>query len=202
MQSAAGLIAEGRLQEAATSLEQAASLHAQENRSYDEARCLQLAATLHRSAGDPQMAKCLTDRAAEIAFSDQPLAVSIASEQAETAFATDNHQAAVEAWSRALEQAHNAGLNPDGLSAMLRRRALSLIALGKTNDASDDFGEAYRLLEASRGKGTALFVIIEQANAFRQYGYLAEAEQIVSAWKSILGSDPENNHLQAELFIL
>src|SRR5207248_10897458 len=51
MQSALALIPQGSWPEAAAALEEAAMLHAQASRSYDQARCLQLAATLRRSAG-------------------------------------------------------------------------------------------------------------------------------------------------------
>ena len=104
MQSAVALIPQGGWQEAAAALEKAAGLHAQAGRAYDEARCLQLAATLRRSAGEPEKARSLVEQAATVAPTDQPLAVSISAERAETAFAEGRFQEAVSAWTTALDE--------------------------------------------------------------------------------------------------
>ena len=84
MQSAVSLITQGSWQEAASVLEKAARLHAQAGRSYDEARCFQLAATLHRAAGETEKGRGLIKDASQIAQSDDVLSVSIAAERAET----------------------------------------------------------------------------------------------------------------------
>ncbi|HZD49526.1 MAG TPA: hypothetical protein VE178_12360, partial [Silvibacterium sp.] len=78
MQTANSLIPQGKWPEAAEALEEAAWLHAEAGRSYDQSRCLQLAATLRRSSGHLEQARSLIERAADPAHEDQPLAISIA----------------------------------------------------------------------------------------------------------------------------
>lgn len=193
MQSAHQLIAQGEWEQAAVALEEAAALHRAAGRPYDEARCLQLAATLRRSAGDPQRARLLAERAAAVAPADQPLAVSIAAEQAETAFAEGRHQDSVAAWTRAIELARQAAEKPGGLSAMLRRRAAAYLAMRQIEPASRDFDEAYRLLP----KELAGFVRAEQAGLLAQYGYVQEAEHALEGIEA-----DSNPHLRAEMLVM
>jgi tetratricopeptide (TPR) repeat protein len=192
MDSAQRLIVQGEWVQAAGALERAAALHKEAGRAYDEARCLQLAATLRRSAGEPERARLLADRAAAVAPQDQPLAVSIAAEQAETAFVTGNYGDAIAASSHAIATARTAGLKPEGLSALLRRRAAAWINVGAIEAAEQDFDEACGLLP----KETAGFVRTEQANLLLQHGRAEEAERVLSAVS--LGADA---HLLAEVLV-
>jgi len=197
MQRAHELIPRGEWDAAALALEQAATLHQETGRAYDRARCLQLAATLRRSAGDAEHARLLVERAAAVAPEDDQLAVSIAAEQAETAFAEGRFADAVAAWDRAIDIAREAGAKADGLSAMLRRRAAARISAGEVEPASLDFDEACRLLEQSRGKVTAGFVRAEQANLLLQYGHADRACQVLDALKT--SPDP---HLLADVLVV
>ena len=199
MQSAVALIPQGGWQEAAAALEKAAGLHAQAGRAYDEARCLQLAATLRRSAGEPEKARSLVEQAATVAPTDQPLAVSISAERAETAFAEGRFQEAVSAWTTALDEARCAGLKADGMSALARRCAAAYMALGEFEHANNDFDEAFRLLDAARGRETAWFVRIEQARLLLQIGHSDQAEQVLTALEAGLQHEPPGPHLLAEL---
>ena len=197
MRRARELIPRGEWEGASAALEQAAALHEAAGRVYDRARCLQLAATLRRSAGDAENARLLADRAAAVAPEDPQLAVSIATEQAEAAFAESRYRDAVSAWSRAIEQAREAGLKADGLSALLRRRAAALVSAGEVEPASRDYDEAFRLLEASQGRETAGFVRTEQADLLFQYGHADRAAQVLDALDA--GSGP---HLLAETLVM
>jgi len=197
MRRAHELIPRGEWEGASAALEQAAALHEAAGRAYDRARCLQLAATLRRSAGDAVNARLLADRAATAAPQDQQLAISIAAEQAETAFAESRYRDAVSAWSRAIGQAREAGLKADGLSAMLRRRAAARVSAGEVEPALRDYDEAFRLLESSRGRETAGFVRTEQADLLFQYGHADHAALVLDAIDA--GSGP---HLLAEMSVM
>lgn len=201
MQSAATLAPEGRWEEAAEALERAAKLHAEAKRGYDEARCLQLAATLRRSGGQMSMARPLNERAAALAVPDQELTVSIAAEKAEIAFADDRYQDAVSDWSTAIQAARGAGLKADGISAMLRRRAAAAMAIGEINRANEDLEDAYRLIDATHGKATASFVRVEQANLLCEHRHLEAADKILKALETELTSAPRAPHLLAELLL-
>src|SRR5262249_47285912 len=131
MQSAARLVPEGRWEQAASALEEAAALHRESGRGYDHARCLQLAASLRRSSGDPEADRKLVEDAAHAAPLDAPLALSIAAEQGETAFAEGRLAESLSAWTDAIDKAAPAGLKPEGRSALLRRRAAILVSLGR-----------------------------------------------------------------------
>jgi tetratricopeptide (TPR) repeat protein len=201
MQLAARLAPEGRWEAAAEALEQAAKLHAQAKRGYDEARCLQLAATMHRSVGHLSKARPLSARATALAHPDRQLAVSIAAEQAEIAFAESRYQDALSEWSTAIQAAHQAGLKAEGMSAMLRRRAAAAMALGQINRANDDFEKAYRLVDATQGRVTASFVRLEQAALLWEYDHPDTAEQVLTGVEAGLADSQASPHLLAELFV-
>jgi tetratricopeptide (TPR) repeat protein len=202
MQAAVGLIPEGRWREAARALEEAASMHAEAGRSYDEARCLQLAATLRRSGGEAGKAHTLVERAAAVAPAALTLAVSISAEEAETALAEGRYQEAVAAWTKALDNGRQSGLKPEGISAILRRRAASCMALGKIEQANSDFDRACQTLEDAGTKETALFVRIEQAELLWRYGQSSEAERLATRLEADLAGKEASPHLLAELLVL
>ena len=72
MRTALGRIGAGDLRGAADDLSQAAALHALAGRGHDEARCLQLAATLQRFGGDAAAAGGLLRQAAARPVADLP----------------------------------------------------------------------------------------------------------------------------------
>jgi tetratricopeptide (TPR) repeat protein len=201
MQSAVSLIGQVQWRDAAHALEQAAQIHAQVGRAYDQARCLQLAATLRRSAAQPDQAGSLLAKAAAVAPQDQPLAISILSEQAEIAFANNHYEDAVAAYTRALNEARQSGLKPDGLSALLRRRAAASIALGNLREAAADFDEAFRLIHEISGRAIGSFVRIEQSNWLWQYGHYHEMKQVVMALETSLEGEESNSNLLSEWLV-
>jgi tetratricopeptide (TPR) repeat protein len=202
MRAAVDLIAQGSWLEAAASLERAAQLHAEAGRDYDQARCLQLAATLRRSAGDLAAAGRLSARAASIDYGDSRLGVSIAAEQAESAFAAGEFESALSAWNLALDRAPGAQLAADALAALFLRRATTLLALDRVHEAFGDFDQAYRLLDESHTDQTASFVRTEEATLLLQAGYAKESEKIVEALEARLSAEDRTPHLAAEILIL
>lgn len=202
MQAALLEIPRGNWARAAEALEQAAALHAEAGRAYDEARCLQLAATLRRSAGDLNEAQSLSAQASSVAQTDKSLAISIAAERAETAFAQGRYREAVAFWTEAIERAPQAGLKAEGLSAMLRRRAASFLALSETVRAVQDFDAAYELMLSSPAtKDTASFVRLEQAGLLWQYAEAQRAEQVLNELEAAEG-EAASPHLMAELLVM
>lgn len=202
MESAAALVPQGRWREAAEALESAAELHARQGRAYDQSRCLQLAATLCRSAGEVNRAQPLAERAAALRPAPSPLSVSISAEQAETAFAQDRYAEAITAWTSALEEARRSGLKAEGISALLRRRAAAYLALGQAPLAINDFDQAYGLLVGTLGKARASFVRTEEAGLFLENGDSEHAEQVAAALEADLGSASPEPQLIAEMRVL
>src|SRR5262249_7103344 len=145
------LIRQGEWAQAGSALEKAAEIHRKAGREYDQARCLQLAATLGRSSGDLGKARRLADRAVSVAPGDLPLAVSIASERAETAFAAGRYDDAIRLWHDAVAKARRAHAKSEGLSAMLRRLAAAQMASATAEEAAQSFDEAARLAQAATG---------------------------------------------------
>jgi tetratricopeptide (TPR) repeat protein len=191
MRSAHALIPEGEFAAAAEALEKAAAIHREAGRQYDEARCLQLAATLRRAGGDTSGARELIQKAEAASPADLPLAVSIASERAQTAFDEGRFADSVEAWSRALASARSARATAPNLGALLRKRAAARIATGDLAGFTADYDEA-----ASEAK-TAGFVRVEQAEQLAQYGQAVEAARIIESL-----SEPRDAHLEAEALVL
>ncbi|MBI2753362.1 MAG: hypothetical protein HYX46_07590 [Betaproteobacteria bacterium] len=193
MQSAHRFVEAGEWPRAAAALEQAAAIHKEAGRDYDQARCLQLAASLRRSAGDPARARLLIERAAAAAPEDLPLAVSIATERAEAASLEGRHPDAVRLWDEAIAKARQAEAKPENLSALLRRRAKSRLALHELQPAAADFDEAAALLDPR----LAAFVRTEQAELLLRDGHAEEAARTLD------GIDTSGDaHLRAEALVL
>ena len=202
MQSALALIPAGEWREAASRLEEAAGLHAEAGRSYDEVRCLQLAATLRRSGGEAGKARALLDRAGAIASTDQPLTVSVSAEEAETAFAEGQYQRAATAWTKALDRAKKSGLKAEGISAMLRRRAAAWMNLAEIDRANGDFDQAFQVLDASGAKETARFVRTDQASLLWRHGCASQAEAVIATLEAEIAPLEVSDALLSEILVL
>jgi tetratricopeptide (TPR) repeat protein len=200
MESANRLIQEGEPRRAASLLARAAQIHHDAGRSYDEARCSQMAASLLRSVTDVAGARKLAEHAAELHVDDPALSVSIAAELAELAHAEARFDVAVNEWSDALAKADTAGLNADGMSALLRRRGTALIATGRFAEAESDFNRAFDLTRSVRGADVAAFVLIEYANRLFEAGHFLsqdEAERLDAC-----ASETTDAHLKGEYELL
>ncbi len=202
MQSAVALVPQGKWREASQALEDAAALHAEAGRAYDESRCLQLAGTLRRAGGEARKAQALVERATVAAPPDLPLAVSISAEKAETAFRESRYDDAITAWTSTLENGLTAGLKPEGQSTILRRRAAAFVAAGQIDNANADFDRACDLLASADGKEAASFIRVEQADTLWRHGRLDLAEAIVIQLASEVALTKAGPHLMAELYVL
>jgi tetratricopeptide (TPR) repeat protein len=197
MQAALAHIPEARWTEAADELEQAAALHEQGGREYDRARCLQLAATMRRSAGDLDRAEMLIAKAQAIGSENQPLSVSIAAERAETDFAQARYRDAVESWTTAIERGRDARLTPASLSALFRRRALAFLELTEFELADRDFDEACRLLKSGGDVDAASLARLEQVYLLWRQGEIERATRVLDEFQKQVGG-PLNAHVRSE----
>jgi tetratricopeptide (TPR) repeat protein len=202
MASANDLIGEGRQRDAAAMLEEAAHLHEEAGRPYDQARCLQLAATLRRSAGDTDLAKSLAQQAAGLRVDDGPLSVSIAAETAEIATAESRFEDAVAGWTDAIEKGTRAGLRTDEVSAFVRRRAANLIELCRFGDAEADFIRAFDLTRSAHGEDVAAFILIEEANHLCDAGEASLARAVADRVAILTARESSSAHLRGELQVL
>jgi tetratricopeptide (TPR) repeat protein len=193
MDSAIAMVPRGEWARAAGALEQAAALHREAGRDNDEARCLQFAATLRRTAGDTEGARPLLERAATIA--PERLSVSIAAERAEAAFGDGRFEDAWRDYTAALEQGREA-LTAEGRSAVLRRRAAAAMALGRVEEAGADLLEVCALLERARGKEAAMFARLEHAGLLWRHGHADESARVLGAVETL------NPHVAAEALVL
>src|SRR6185437_6226739 len=197
MESAHRLIAQGSWAKAGAALEEAAAIHMQAGRSYDQARCLQLAATLHRSAGDLAKAAMLADRAGTIPTGDAPLDVSIATERAQSAFDQGRYDESIQAFDRALDAAESAKMPPGQMSALERKRAAAQAAMGSIEQASRGFERACELLDVSGDHAGAQFVRVEEAGMLAENGRTDQAQAILDAIDA-----SGDAHLRADILVL
>ena len=208
MERAANLLDEGQGAAAAATLEEAAEFHREAGRAYDEARCLQLAATLYRVLGDLPQALLLAERAADVATDDPALSVSISTEQAESALGMRRSKEAVRHYTGALETASRGGLGAAGTSALLRRRAIAHVTQERHEEAVADFDAAFALIEQSLGRQVAWLVRVEQARQLIEHGDAAAATATVEAVEAEIDpkADPqtyaETQILRARLYRL
>ena len=175
MRAALPLIASGEWAEAAASLEQAARLHAAHGFTDDQARCLQLAATLRRSAGEPLAAQLLTASAAVAAPGNLPLAVASEAERGMSAAAQGRHAEAATFFGESLRKARAAGLSAEVQIALLRAAAASHIALDALPQAEADFAAACALADARIGG----FLRTEHARLLLDAGHATEAARVL-----------------------
>ena len=191
MRAALPLIANGEWARAAESLERAASLHKAAGRSMDEARCLQLAATLQRMSGDAGASRRLGERARAAAPEDLPLLVANLAERATAEAALGRHEQAVEGFGACLDKAVEGGLGPNGRIALLRWRAASLIAMGSLAAADADFATACGLADPR----IAGFLRTEQAALLLDAGHAAAAARVLPS------ADQPDAQLRAEILV-
>lgn len=189
MCDADALVTSGAWAEGAVALEAAAKHHAHAGRDYDQARCLQLAATLRRSSGDAEGARALVERASAVGSGDDSLSVSILAERAETAMTQNRYADAVAAWTSCIDKARSLGASAHDKIALLRRRAACFLAVDAADDADADFGAACNLAEDATMAG---FLRAEQARLLLDRG---DADGAAHALP--LG-DSADAHLRAE----
>lgn len=173
------LISRGQIGAARSELDEAAGIHRTRGRSYDEARCSQLAATLCRFEGRLEDAKQRAHYALELTRAAGPIAVSAYTELGEIALAEGYGTTAAAAYSSALECGEAIGLIDPARAALLRRRAAARVVAGQFQEAVRDLETAYSLLIHAGDQSSATRTLIEQATAFQHCGQADDAERAI-----------------------
>jgi tetratricopeptide (TPR) repeat protein len=195
------LVEEGQIAEARLELDEAASIHRRRGRSYDEARCTHLAATLCRLEGDLDAAEARAEHALQLTDSATPIAVSAATELGEIALTQGNSAEAVDAYGRALAAGEAIGMVETAQAALLRKRAAALADCGRHQEATRDLEAAHERLIKAGEQAAATRVLVEKATALQQGGNVTEAENVIVGAMQIAEAT-EDHHALADLHIL
>jgi tetratricopeptide (TPR) repeat protein len=195
------LVEVGQIAQARLDLDEAANIHHTCARIYDEARCTHLAATLCRLEGNLDAAQSRAEYAAQLATPGTPIAVSTATELGEIALLRGEAPAAAVAYGRAIAEGKTAGLIESAQAALLRKRAIALVASNRYPEAVQDLETAYSLLLQIDDQTNALRTLIETATALQQSGNLARAEQVRRDALAI-AEQTADYHAMADLYIL
>jgi tetratricopeptide (TPR) repeat protein len=172
------LLESGQICAAQNELDEAAAIHGARGRVYDEARCTQLAGTLCRFQGQLDQAKERATRALELSGGEGPIAVSAQAELGEIALAEGRGAEAAAAYLAALDAGERTELAPTARAALLRKRAVALVASQQYAEAVRDLETAHDLLMRAGDRVTATRALIEEATAYRDAGLFVEAERI------------------------
>jgi tetratricopeptide (TPR) repeat protein len=178
MLHANALVNAGQIAQARQELDEAAEIHRQRGRTYDEARCTHLAATLCRLEGHPTEARVRAERAAQLVEPGTPIAVSAATELGEIALLEGKTAEAADAYTRALASGEVAGMVDAARATLLRKRAIALTASGRHRDAAKDLAMAQGLLLRAGDTTGAIRALIEEAAALQQGGFTADADRV------------------------
>jgi len=170
------LLQKGRFAQARAELDEAAAIHRSRGRVYDEARCLQFAATVSRFEGRLDEARQRATQALGLVKQTGPIAVSAFAELGEIALALGRFREAADEYGASLEAGRTTGLVDTARAALLRKRAIALANTAAFDDAVRDLDAAGRLLQAAGDRGGATRVLIEKATALRHAGRHDEAE--------------------------
>jgi tetratricopeptide (TPR) repeat protein len=170
----------GQFAAARAELDEAADIHRQRGRVYDEARTTHFAATLSRLAGDVPGARARARRALELVAPGSTIAVSALTELGEDAAAEGMLDEAAGHFGAALRAAEAAGLTDEARAALARRRATVLVAAQRYPEALEDLQRAHELF-VHHDERSAVRVQVEEATAAQQSGDMAAAERLSSA---------------------
>lgn len=195
------LLEAGQIALANSELEEAAALHHAQGHYYDEARLKQLIATLQRLQGDYVKASELAQTAIQLAGRGTQISVSSYTELGEIALAQGKAFEAFAAYDHALEDSKQAGLVPAGQAALVRQRALALIALGHHLEAAYDLIDAGKLFQEYGELNTALRTYVEAATALQQGGNSTLASQLIESTLCTAHSEGDEAVL-ADLYLL
>lgn len=159
------LAVEGRFAEAVTALDEAASLHGDDDLA---ATCTHWAATLSRAAGDLAGADERGRRARRLAAPGSGEALAAATELAEVELRRGHPAQAAEWLTTGLTE--TVELAPGARGALLRRRATARAGFGRLADAADDAAVASRLLTEAGAPLDAMAAGLEEVSARWQAG--------------------------------
>lgn len=198
---ATALVQAGQIAQARQELDEAAAIHRQRGRAYDEARCTHLAATLCRLEGHPDEARRRAEHALRLVGPTTPIAVSAWTELGETALLEQKPAEAADAYTHALTAGEAAGLTDAARAALRRKRAIALTASGQYGAAVADLAAAHDLLVRAGDATGATRALIEQAAALQQGGERAEAARVRAL--AMRRARAAGDHLaQADLYLL
>jgi tetratricopeptide (TPR) repeat protein len=170
----------GQFGAARAELDEAADIHRQRGRVYDQARTTHFAATLSRLAGDLPGARARASHALALVEPGSTVAVSALTELGEDAAAEGKLDEAADHFAAALSAAEAAGLTDEARAALARRRATVLVAARRYPEALEDLQRAHDLFEHHDPR-SAVRVQVEEATAAQQSGDTATAERLSSA---------------------
>lgn len=176
---AAGRLNGGRFAGAAADLDEASEIHRRHEQTGERARCLHMAATAARMGGDLDGAATRAEVAIALVEDAGPVAVAAWTERGETAHAGGQFTLAGEYLDTAAERAEAAGLLPEHLANLHRRRAQSWMAAGSAVRAASCLLKARVVAEEAGLSTIALRAMIEEAAAWITAGDLDEAEQVI-----------------------
>jgi hypothetical protein len=195
------LVKKGQIESAGKQLDEAAQIHHQANRAYDEARCSHLAATLYRFQGDFEAARNRLQRAHSLAKPGSAIAVSVATESAELALAEKDGSAAAAGYLQAINEGQLAGLLPTARASLLRKCATALVMAGEHHQAAYNLDAAYRLLLDAGERTQATRTLVEKAAALYQGNDLVESGKVRNSaiHEALSQSD---DHALSDLYLL
>ena len=175
------LIQHGQLGLAQQALEEASNIHSSRGRTYDVARCLQMAGTLCRFQGRLDEAEKLVTRALDFVDGAGPIAVSGYAELGEIAMASGRAANAAAEYQAALDAGRSTGLIDSARATLLRKRAVALVSTKDYPTAVRDLQTAYELLINAGERPAATRTLIEKATALQHARQFTEAEAVIRA---------------------
>lgn len=167
----------GDIVAARLALDEAVEIHHQQKRSYDEARCSHMAATLCRLEGKLDEAKHRATRAQALAQPGTPILTSVNTELAEIALVEQDLEGAAKFFEHAISEGQRAGLTNLALAQLLRKRAAALAISEKFDQAVQELDKAHARLKDAGEESLALRVLIESATACQRSGDKEHAKE-------------------------
>jgi tetratricopeptide (TPR) repeat protein len=178
LQHANALIQAGQIGQARAALDEAAAVHASSGRTMDEARCLQMAATLYRFQGALDEAGQRVARALELVEAQGPIGVAAYAELGEIELSRGRGLEAAAQFRAALD-AGGGDLADSARTGLLRKRAAALAVANEYTEAMRDLETAYGLSAQTDDKVAAVRILIEMATALQHSRDLAGADAII-----------------------
>jgi tetratricopeptide (TPR) repeat protein len=191
-------LSNGRTEAARQELDEAASIYRARGQAYDEARCLQLAATLCRFEGRLDKARQRATATLALAGTLASIAASAQTELGEIALAERNGAAAVAAFGSALDVA---GPDDPARASVLRRRATAFILTGKLEEAVRDLDRSAELLAGQGDRASSAQALIEAATALQNGGLAHDAGRFIDRAMGI-AAPAEDRAALADLYLL
>jgi tetratricopeptide (TPR) repeat protein len=176
IEHANALFSVGQFIDARDNLDEAREIYQTLDSRYDQGRCAHLAASISRQAGDLDGARNRAMLALDLAERNSPIYVSALTELAELAMAKARPDDALKYYADAIEHGSNAGLLPEFLSALRRRRAGAFAAAREFDKAAKELQNAFQLID-DKSSETATRILVEKSTALCDGRYFSQAEK-------------------------